>query len=91
MAAAPQDDVRIHMVMKDLVGATMHVARTRVGNGSVFLVLIMILAVESLWNSIGIFTTKVKVATRGVAPVFTMVEHCETFRPVLEHVRWTDL
>jgi hypothetical protein len=44
MAATPQDDVGIHIVTKDLVVATRHVAKNPVRNGSVFLVLTMILA-----------------------------------------------
>jgi hypothetical protein len=86
-ATTPQDDVGIHNVMKDLVGATMHVAKTPLGNGSVLIVLTMILAVVRAWIGGGIFTTKVKVATS----TFAMVEHCETLRPIFEHVLWTDL
>jgi hypothetical protein len=39
--------------MKDLVGATMHVAKTPLRNGSALLVLKMILAVLRAWNGEG--------------------------------------
>jgi hypothetical protein len=72
--------------MKDLAGATRHVAKTHVQNGSVVLVLTMILADVRAWNNGGHFTIEVKITTRGVALAFAIAEHGVTLGPIHEHV-----